>query len=395
MHIRPLRAEDAEPAFQLRVAAFSDAVHADYDADEVYIPDEHRLVAVDGGQVVGHLGVWPFRQAFLGSAVPMGGVGGVVVADGRRGSGVGSRLLAACLAHMADTGMPIASLYPSTPVPYRRFGWEYAGVRLRRTTITRDLLAVPAPRSDVGLRPYEPADLDAVVAVHDAVTVTEQGGLVTGDRWLRRALQRDPDEAEVALVAVRDDRVVGLLLLAKAAPADEHSSYTVDVRRLFGADGDVERALWRAVGHHHTVAARTTFVSRPADPLLFELRHGLDVSGPATGHFMTRLVDAAAAVAARVWPPVAAVVELDIVDPRRPGHAGPQVLEVRDRRGALTPGGGGRITLDIGTLSSLYTGFVTPAQLAHAGRLPGATAADLVALADTFAAPTPFMRDFF
>lgn len=395
MQIRPLRPEDAEQAFQLRVAAFSNAVRLDFDADEVYIPDDHRLVAVDGGQVVGHLGVWPFRQAFLGSAVPMGGVGGVVVADSRRGTGVGSRLLASGLAHMADAGLHISTLYPSTPVPYRRFGWEFAGVRLRRTTITRDLLDVSPPRDDISLRPYEPADLDAVVAVHDAVTVNEQGGLVAGDRWLRRALQRDPDDPEFALVAVRDGRVVGLLLAAKAAPSDEHSSYTVDVRRLFGADGDVERALWRSIGHHHTVAARTTFVSRPADPLLFELRHGLDVSGPATAHFMTRLIDGPAAVAARRWPRVSAAVEVDIADPYRPGHAGRHVLEVHDRRGTLRSGGRGRVSLDVGTLSSLYTGFVTPPDAARAGRLPGATAADLVALTDVFASPAPFLRDFF
>lgn len=395
MHVRPYRAEHAEQAFQLRVAAFSGATRVAHDADEIYIPDEHRLVALDDGDVVGHLGVWPFHQAFHQRAVPMGGVGAVVVADHRRGEGIATRLLEAGLGHIADAGMAISTLYPSTPVPYRRWGWAYAGVRMRRRIATRDLLDVSPAGTDVTLRPYTATDLAAVVAVHDAVTVTEPGGLVSGARWLQRALRPDPDEPEIAHVAVRDHRVVGLLLLAKTAPSQAHGSYDVDVLRLFGVDRDVERALWRAVAHHHTTAPRTAFVSRPADPLLFDLRHGLQVTGPSTAHFMTRLVDVHAAIDARGWPPGAVAVHLDIVDRQRPANAGRHVLEIDDRAAALTPGGNGRITVDIAVLSSLYTGFLTATDAARDGRLPGATTADVRALTDAFAGPTPFLRDFF
>jgi hypothetical protein len=50
VEIRPLRPADAEQAFQLRVNAFSPSTRGDYDADEIYAPDEHRLVAVDRGR---------------------------------------------------------------------------------------------------------------------------------------------------------------------------------------------------------------------------------------------------------------------------------------------------------------------------------------------------------
>jgi predicted acetyltransferase len=377
------------------VAAFSSAARVDYDDAEVYVPDEHRLVAVDDGRVIGHLGVWPFRQAFMGRAVPMGGVAAVAVADDRRGTGVGSRLLAAGLDHMDHAAMAISSLYPSTPTPYRRWGWEFAGMFIRRRIATRELLDVPAPADGVALRPYAPADLEAVVAVHDALTLTEPGGLVTGEPWLRRALQPDPDEPEIAIVATRDDRPAGLVLAAKTPPDDDHSSFGLRVRRLFGTDRDVERALWRFIGHHHPVAAMTTFVSRPADPLLFDLPHGMYVRGPASEHFMTRLVDAPAAIAARGWTAVSATVELEIVDDRRPTNSGRFVLEVDDRAAALTRGGTGRVTVEIGALSSLYTGFVTAAQLQRAGGLVGATDGDIAALTDAFGAPTPFTRDYF
>ena len=396
MLIRQLQPQDAEQAFRLRVAAFAGGAAA-YDPDEIYLPDAHRLVAVDGGRVVGHLGVWPFRQAFLGHAVPMGGVGAVAVAADRRGGGIGSRLLAAALDHMGSAGMAISTLYASTPLPYRRWGWEYAGAHIRRRVATRDLLDLPAPRHAVDLRPHTPADLGALADVQDALALTEPGGLVSGERWLARALQTDPDEATIAAVATRGGSPVGLALARKTATdhADDHSSFGLEMLRLFGVDRDVERALWRFVGHHHPVAATTLFRSRPAEPLLLELPHGLHLRGLADEHFMTRLVDAPAAIAARGWPGLSASVELEVIDDRRPANSGRFVLEIDDRRGALSRGGAGRVAVDIGALSSLYTGFVRATDLARAGRLPGASGRDLTALDDAFTAPAPFLRAYF
>lgn len=389
MQIRTMRPGDAEQAFQLRVQAFSAATHAEYERDEIYAPDEHRLVAVDGDRVVGHLAVWPFHQVFLGRAVPMGAVSAFAIADDRRGGGIGSRMLAAALDHMGDAGMPVSTLYPSTPVPYHRWGWEFAGDHVRRRLPTRALLDVPPPGDPVELRPYAPDDLDALVAIRDAVTRGEHGGLVGGRLWLARAMDLDPDDPDIALVALRDGRPAGLLLATKTPPGG--GIYGLHVRLLFGVDRDVERALLRCVGHHHTVADTTVLRSRPADPLLFELA-ALMSPDPHGEQFMTRLVDVPAAIAARGWPPTSATVELEIVDERRPANSGPHVLEVGGRAAALTPGGRGRAVIDVGALAALYTGFATAGGLVRAGRLR-AGADDVAALADVCTAPAPFMRD--
>lgn len=76
-------------------------------------------MAVEADRVVGHAAVWPFHQSFGGRPVPMGGVAGVAVAVDRRGRGVGSALLAGCLDLMAERGLVLSTLSPSTPIPYR------------------------------------------------------------------------------------------------------------------------------------------------------------------------------------------------------------------------------------------------------------------------------------
>jgi predicted acetyltransferase len=193
----------------------------------------------------------------------------------------------------------------------------------------------------------------------------------------------------LAVVAVRDGLVVGLVLAVKE-PADD-GAYRLHVLRMFGADRDIERALLRCVGHHHAVATTTVLRSRTADPVLFELG-SLTHLDRACQHVMTRVIDAPGAIAARGWAPVRTAVELDITDARRGANSGTFVLEVADRRATLTPGGAGRVAVDVRALASLYTGFTTASALAAAGRLTG-DASSITALDDAFLAPPPCMRD--
>lgn len=399
MEIRPLEPDDAQAALDLRVAAFSTSMHVDLDDNDVYAPDDLRLVAVDDGRVVGHLAVWPFAQSFRGRAVPMGGVGGVVVAIDQRGRGIGSRLLAASLDLMARRDMPISSLYPSTPAPYRAWGWEVAGEHVRRTIPTRELLELPPAPGEISLRPFEQDDLDDVLALHNAVTRNEPGGLQLPRVWFERLLTPDPDDPELSIVAMRDGVVVGLLLAAKVSGTGPNDGFGLHVIHLFGSDGGVEVALWRNVASHYSVASTTTFNSQPADPLQFLLPTALPVVTPSSHLWMTRLVDAPAAVAARGWPDVQASCPLTIVDPRRPDNDGHWVLEVDAGEGRLEPAPSShrnaRPTTDIGALSSMYTGFATPLALARAGRLTGAGHGHLKALVELFVGPSPFLRDYF
>ncbi len=397
MDVRPFRREDAQAALDLRVQAFTAAMHVDL-ADvepEDGVPDEHRLVADHDGRVVGHLAVWPFAQAVGGRVVPMGGVAGVAVASDRRGRGTGSALLAAGLDHLADHGFVVSTLYPSLPLPYRRWGWEVAGDLVRRSMLVRDLLVLPDPPADVDLRPFDMDDLAAVRAIHNEVTRHEPGGLVAPEVWLARAFRPDPDEPEIATVAVRDGEVVGASLATKSATEAPGMAFDLDVPRLFGRDRGVELALWRQLALHHSVAERVTFASRPAEPLLFELPHALPPPHPSSHVWMTRLVDAPAAVAARGWPAVDAEVALTVHDERRPANDGAFVLESHGGEAALSAGGAGTVHVDVGALSAMWTGYATPHALAHAGRLRGADASRLDVLSTLFAAPSPFLRDYF
>jgi predicted acetyltransferase len=113
-------------------------------------------------------------------------------------------------------------------------------------------------------------------------------------------------------------------------------------------------------------------------------------------HWMLRLVDAPAAVAARGFADaLQAQVPLEIADDVCPSNAGRWMLVVEGGRGRLERGGSGAVRLGVGALSALYSGWATTALLARTGRLDGGSEADRAAVDRVFAGPLPWMMDEF
>lgn len=398
MQIGTIDPDESAAAFALRDEAFGDSMRrGTFDPEQPYVADDRRLVARDGGRVVGHLAMWPFAQVFGGREVPMAGVAGVAVSPEWRGRGVGGGLLAAALERMREAGDVIATLYPATVAPYAAYGWARAGHFITRSVATRALLGVPAPAVDVTIRPSTPDDLPALADLVRSVTATEPGGLVAPEAWYRRGLPVDPgaDRLPGVMVAEVDGQVAGMCKWARHPGGPDEHGNRIDVPLLVGRDQDVERALWRHVGHWWSVAPTTTFVSWPTDPVVTDLPEA-DTTVTAELTWMTRLVDAAGAMAARGWPDgVRATVPLRIHDRRVLANDGPFVLEVGDGGAALTAGGDGRVGVDVADLARLWTGWMPATVLARRGALRGATTQDVAALAAVFDAPTPWLREYF
>ena len=360
-----------------------------------HIADGRCLGAFVGGRPAGGAIFHDMRQWWCGRGVPMAGVSSVRVAPEDRGHGVGRLLMTTLLDVIAAHGYPLSVLYPATMPLYRSLGWELAGGRHTAVIPARSLfrlappdlappdlaLAGPGP----GLRRAGPGDVGAVLSalsrVHEAA---RDCGPITWDaaaaaRWLA-----DPD---ICAYICED----GML-----AYRWHNGNQDLFVDRAVAMSGSTVRAFWSHIGSHASVAEKVHARVGPADAFWWLARER-DADVEHRSLWMLRLVNAAAAIASRGFPPaVSLTVPLLIADGARPANSGRWDLTVAGGKGALAPGdpaASAPLTLGARGLAALYAG--TPlVTLRQAGLASGGTPEDDAALDAAFAA-TAYMLDSF
>ncbi|HEX8498499.1 MAG TPA: GNAT family N-acetyltransferase [Actinomycetales bacterium] len=365
--VRDLTPDELDVAVDVRTRSFGPLDAGDrpyWDAMMLRAIAERRvLAAYDGPELVAMARALAFTQWFGGRGVPMAGIAGVVVAPHARSRGVATTVLRDLVQRCVELGDVVSGLYPATVVPYRRLGWEDAGVR-QRVSVDSHLLRSLATRGGPAVRVARPGDAEAVLALIDDVHARSRAnGPMSWDLAELREELEDPDTfsylADGGFVSYGwqgDDLVV---------------------QALFTTDPDVARALWAVVGSGSSVARTVHAWVAPHDPV-----HQLvaeQVARTATvERWMLRVLDAPAAVAGRGFAPVVAgSAELVVDDPYVPGAGGSWRLEVAGGAGALHPvePADAALRLGPGGLACLYAGTqvrtLRAAGLAHGGTPAG------------------------
>jgi len=331
-----------------------------------------------------------------------------MVAPEERGRGVGRMLVTALLELIAARGYPLSVLFPSTLPIYRSLGWEIAGTSHEAVIAAHALRSLaPADAAVAAGRGPEPAGGVRRAGPADAAEAAEVLGRVHA-----RARDCGPnvrDEQSLRLALGSESRFGylagdGLLLYTWREGHDE-----VFVQLAAAGSAPTARALWGIVGSHCWIAERVRARVGPADPVWWLAREPV---AEIVDHddWMLRVVDPAAAIAARGFPPATEfAVRLRIVDTARPASSGLWWLKVAEGRGSLVrdgeasapgagPGGAdadgdGTVTLGARGLAALYAG-IPVATLRRAGLAAGGDATADALLDGAFAA-APFMLDRF
>lgn len=295
--------------------------------------------AFDSGRLVGSARYHQMRQWWYGRSMAMAGVAGVKVAPEERGRGVGTAMISRMLRDLADRGYPVSALYPATAPLYRSFGWEIAGGNYETVVPARSVATLIGPDESVPAGPGSPAPALRRATADDGAAVVAVKGLVhaslrhcgpnTRETWELRDWLADPEH----FAYLADD---GFLSYRWARQSDE-----LAVEELIAASAATARALWQILASHATMASSIRACLAPDDPVNVLSREP-DAELHRTGAWMLRIVDAAAAIAARGFPVgVSVSVPFDLADPVLPANAGRWRLEVADGKGSLQRETGG------------------------------------------------------
>jgi GNAT superfamily N-acetyltransferase len=149
--------------------------------DDPSFADENVWVAVDAGQLISCVQIFPRPLRVRGEAVPTGGIGSVfTLPDGRRRGISGALLNRAALA-MSESGYELSLLFTDRIAWYTRLGW-------RSHVVSRTLLQgrdSPPPSAGLETLRFDPArDLAAVRAIHEQYSGELDGTVVRdGPLW--------------------------------------------------------------------------------------------------------------------------------------------------------------------------------------------------------------------
>ena len=365
------------------------------------LPLERMHAAFDGDLIVGGAGAFPFRMTVPGGPIACAGVTVVGVLPTHRRRGVLTAMMRAQLEDVSERGEPIAALWASEEMIYRRFGYGLAALsgEIDLPTGYAGLRDPPDPSAQARLITLEDAKA-LIPPIYDRVRLTTPGMFDrTEDWWALRNLSDRPERrggggVKNALVVELDSKPAGYALyrIHQKFEGGAAAGHVEVIEAL--ADGPVAtRELWRVLLDMDWNAMLKADLLPIDHPLLHQLRYPRRMGMRIGDGLWVRLVDVGAALSARSY-----------------GGEGPVVFEVADaflpenaRRWKLAGGSAeptedrADLGLDVGELGAAYLGGFTFAELVRAGVVrelkEGAAArADAVFLTDT---PKPWCPEIF
>lgn len=349
--------------------------------------DELR-VAREGEDIVGGLIRIPMGQSFGGRFVPMCGIAGVGIRADKRRQGLASELMRQGLLELWEAGVALSTLYASNQPLYRSVGYEQAGAHWEGTLAPRDI----GVREDGGrLTMATDADHAELEKLYRTHAQNRPGHLDRGPyQWSRLRAPSDGGAVHTALIRDEKDRLEAYVRYRQHRRPD--GFLTLQVTDTASRTSRGWRRIWSHLGDLSTMVREISLSTSPTDPLYVLLPHPymkLVLKEP----WMLRVIDPSAALEARGYPKGQPErVVLKVVDPL----LGDQTLtmDVEGGRARITQGGDPTAKVHIRGLSAMYTGYLSPYEVASIG-LVEAGQRTLGALQALFAGPAPWMRDFF
>lgn len=372
-----------------------------------FIQPGRTLGAFDGSRCVA-----TFRSSAKAMTVPGGatipccGITNVTVTASHRRRGLLSRMMATHLAEAVEWGEPLAILIAAEYPIYGRYGF---GPATWATEFVIDVFRAGLDRNepvrDGRVDLVDPAEYRKLAPeAYDRFRVTQPGALARDDDWWKRATgemrfpaNRDPRTPFFALYRNGAGRVDGLLSYRTDDHWDEpQPKIRLEVVDLVTTTTPAASALWRFLVTMDWVGTVRAGRRAPDDVMPLLLGDPRAARSDFHSDFMwLRVLDVPAALSVRSYATTGQLV-LDVRDPA--GHAAGRFLVDGSPDGALCTRTtrSADLTLDVGTLSTLYLGDESATRLAALGAVHEETSGALSRADLMFRTPRrPWCNDTF
>ena len=391
---RPLTRDDFDQSMGLIREAFGDLPPGTtpQSPDDPPRPGYHAYGTFDDDHLVARLATRGYHSWFGGSAVPSGGIAGVVVTAERRGTKLLDELFRVALDDgLRERGEAVSTMFCTAPGIYRKFGYEvissYDTVEVPAAALAR--IGAPA---GVRTRRATSADFDAVCRVYDTWAAAQNGPLTRRGPAFPADAKAFIDAFTGVTLAVDDaGEVIGFASWHRGQETGD--SATLEVVDLLALRGDAYGALWHVLGSFGSVVGQVRLCTSGHDVARLSLpsAHWKAVEREP---YMLRVHDVPGAFAGRDWP-----VDGDVAFSVDGDHVGTTngawrlVIERGKATCAPAAAADGPV-MTPGGLALAWAGAQTCANLRMAGHLSGSMENDEAL--DRVLVPRPIhIRDYF
>ncbi|MDQ1709788.1 MAG: hypothetical protein QOG49_1173 [Frankiaceae bacterium] len=403
IELRPALADEMLTLITTGERAFGSDVKPERAALEMAaIEPERTLAAFDGRSLVASAGIYTFDMTIPGGPVPMAGVTWVGVLPTHRRRGILTAMMRRQLTELHEQERePVAALWASEPVIYRRFGYGLGSMRLGMTVESRLPFVAGAPARG-GVRLVDLAEARAVIQpIYDRIRVDRPGMVSrTPPRWdLTLDDAEDSRQGASSLqCAVTNDDGGYVLYRTKGDSQNWVPSGKVTVRDFVSTSPDTA-TLWRYLLDLDLMTTVESW-NRPLDDPLAYLVTDVRRTRPAIGDAVwVRVVDVERGLAARTYSEAGSVV-IEVVDETCPWNAGTFRIDVdaADSRGVKVARTeeSAQLTVSAVELGAVYLGGTRLRALAAAGFVDEHTAGAVTRADRMFAGPVePWCAEVF
>ena len=365
------------------------------------LPFERMHAAFDGDRIVGGAGAFPFELTVPGGPVRCGGVTVVGVLPTHRRRGILTEMMRAQLEDIRERGEPIAALWASEEIIYRRYGYGLASLsgEIALAGGYRGLRFPPAENTSARLVPLDEAR-DIIAPIYDRVRLRTPGMFARADTWWdMRTLADPPDRRQGGgekncVVLELDGQPAGYALYRMFPKFEEGAAAGhADVIEAVADGPSATAELWRLLLEMDWVATLKAYLLPIDHVLLHQLSYPRRMRMRVGDALWVRLVDVGAALSAREYGGGGEVV-LELDDAFLPENTGTWRVAAgaAERTDAAAD-----LALPVGELAGPYLGGFTFMELVHAGvvrelREGGAARADALFASG---APKPWCPEIF
>ncbi len=394
LEIRKITREECPAALALWAHAFeggsADTSDWDDDMDELVEGDAPTYGIFDAGGLQAAVLINAYESVFGPDVVlKMGGIGGVACLPASRGKGYARAGIRHALERMRDAGQVVSTLYPFSFAYYRKFGWEWTGVRRKYEVPTSVLQAGPETEF---VRAAAPEDRPTIKNLYAQYAKNYRGMLARSEKAWTRKLKDGKDKRAYTYLYERDGQAEGYLTHRGVKEEETH------LREFVALTPRAERGLLGLLKRHEMQVKKFVWRAPENDALwLRNPTYHWDIETKIFPVVQGRVVDAAAALAELRPAGIAnGAFTFALTDEHADWNAGTWRVEVEAgsvivQRTTDAP----QISLDIQAFSQAFFGVPNAQALRESDRLQVHDEAAFARFAALLSGPPVFLNDDF